>query len=165
MRWFILCCFLLALVVSAPAHAHTSMSVGITLGDAPPPPVLVFRGEPRLILVPTTGVSYYDGPDDYDYFRYGTYYYVYNGGYWYRAPRYRGPFIAIREAYVPRVFYGLDDRGYHWRHGWKRVPPGQGRRMERREHEHGQRGEHGHQRGHKDGNGHQRGHKGGHDRD
>jgi hypothetical protein len=149
MRRFIPCCFLLALVVSAPAHAHTMVNVGITLGNAPPPPVIVFRGEPHLILVPTTGVSYYDGPGEYDYFSYGSYYYIYNDNYWYRARQSRGPFIAIREAYVPRAFYGLHDRGYHWKHGWKRVPPGQVRKVERREREHEYKGGKGHKGGHK----------------
>jgi hypothetical protein len=144
MRRFVLWCCLLALVVSAPAHASSSSSMSITIGNAPPPPVLVFRGEPRLIVVPATGVYYYDGPGDYDYFRYGQSYYIYNGGYWYRAPRARGPFVAIREAYVPRAFYNLDDRGYHWKHGWKRVPPGQVRKMERRVDGHGHKKGHGH---------------------
>ena len=150
MRRFTLCCFMLALVASAPAHA----SVNISIGNAPPPPVLVFRGEPRMILVPATNVYYYDGPRDYDYLRYGQSYYIYNGGYWYRAPRARGPFVAIRETYVPRAFYNLNDRGYQWKHGWK-APPGQVRKLERREHER--------KEGHKHKGGHKKGH--GHDKD
>lgn len=133
MRRFIPWCFLLALVISAPAHAATSVAVGIALGKAPPPPVIVFRGEPQLIVIPTNGVSYYNGPSSYDYFRYGPYYYIYNDGYWYRARHARGPFFAIREAHVPLVFYGLHDRGYRWKHAWKRVSPGQVRKMERKE--------------------------------
>ena len=154
MRMFIPWCLVLAVVISAPFTAVAAVNVGITLGNAPPPPVVVFRSEPRLVFLPTGGVAYYDGPSDYDYFRYGSNYYIYNGGYWYRAPRYRGPFVAIREAYVPRAFYGLNDRGYHWRHAWKNVPPGQVRKMERR---HDQR-EMGHEQG-KHGHGH------GHDKD
>jgi hypothetical protein len=143
MKRFVRSCFLLALVVSAPATAATSVTVGITLGNAPPPPAIVFRGEPRLAVMPHTNLWYYSGPSDYDYFRYGSYYYIYNAGYWYRSTRYRGPFVAIREAYVPTIFYGLHDRGYHWRHGWKNVPPGQARRMERREDRREGRQEHG----------------------
>ncbi len=148
-------CLLLALVMSAPAGAATSVHVGIMLGNAPPPPVVVFRTEPRMIIMPTGGVAYYDGPCDYDYFRYGSYFYIYNAGYWYRSPHHRGPFIAIRESYVPRAFYGLHDRGYKWHHAWKNAPPGAYRRVERRSEwredrggreqrgQHGQRGERG----------------------
>ena len=91
MRRFIPCCFLLALVVSAPVQAATSVSVGVMLGNGPPPPRLEFRGEPRMIVMPTCGVSYYEGPGEYDYFRYGEYFYIYNDNYWYRAPHSRGP--------------------------------------------------------------------------
>jgi len=155
---------LLALAVSAPAMAATSVSVGITLGNAPPPPRIMFGSEPRWTAMPTVGVAYYDGPCDYDYFRYGSYFYIYNDGFWYRSPYYRGPFIAIRETYVPRAFYGLHDRGYHWRHAWKSVPPGQYRRVDqrfdrredrrddRRDNRHDDRKDRGHGRGH--GHGH-----------
>lgn len=133
MKRIVALCLLLALAVSAPVFAHTSVSVGITLGNAPPPPRVMFRAEPSWTVMPTIGVSYYSGPCDYDYFRYGQYFYIYNGGYWYRSAFYRGPFIAIRETYVPRAFYGLHDRGYHWRHGWRNdMPPGQYRKIERR---------------------------------
>jgi hypothetical protein len=148
--------FLLALVMSVPASAETSVRVGLTLGNAPPPPVVRFRAEPRMVIMPTGGVSYYGDPSDYDYFRYGSYFYIYNGGYWYRSAYYRGPFIAIRESYVPRAFYGLHDRGYKWHHAWKDAPPGAYRRVERREerqegdrHERReQRGNHGKHEGH-----------------
>jgi len=133
-------CFLLALVMSAPASAETSVRVGITLGNAPPPPVVRFRAEPRMVIMPTNGVSYYDGPCDYDYFRYGSYFYIYNDNYWYRSAYHQGPFIAIRESYVPRAFYGLHDRGYKWHHAWKNA--GDYRRVERRRDEREERGKH-----------------------
>ncbi len=160
-------CLLLALAVSAPAFATTSVSVGIMLGNAPPPPRVVLVSEPRWTEMPTLGVSYYSGPCDYDYFRYGQYFYIYNSGYWYRSAGYRGPFIAIRETYVPRAFYGLNDRGYHWRHGWRNAPPGQfrrvDRRMDRREDRRDDRRDDRHDRGNDQGNGrgHGRGHGGG----
>jgi hypothetical protein len=148
MRRFVPCSILLALVLGMPAAAATSVSVAVTVGHAPPPPAIVFRGEPRLTIMPQTDLGYFEGPCDYDYFHYGSFFYIYNGGYWYRSPRYRGPFVVIRESYVPTIFYGLRDRGYHWRHGWRTE-----RRMERREgrqerrEEHGQHGQHG-ERGH-----------------
>jgi len=139
--------FLLALVAAAPAIARTSVNVDVSIGNAPPPPDVIWSREPRLAVLRTTGVWYYEGPCDYDYFRYGNYYYIYNSGYWYRASSYRGPFVTVRETYVPRVFYGLHDRGYAWRHQW--MPPGQIGKEERREereerHEH----KHGHGLGH-----------------
>src|SRR5260221_9944341 len=73
---------LLALAVSAPAMAATSVSVGITLGNAPPPPRIMFGSEPRWTAMPTVGVAYYDGPCDYDYFRYGSYFLLYNDRLW-----------------------------------------------------------------------------------
>ena len=154
MRSFIPWCFVLALVLSAPVTASAAMDVAVSIGNAPPPPVIVFRSEPRWVVLPTGDVSYYDGPGAYDYLRYGSRYYIYNNGYWYRAPSFRGPFVVIREAYVPRAFYGLHDRGYHWRHAWKNVPPGQFRRVERRHdrredrREHGEHGQHGRHGGH-----------------
>ena len=143
--WYVLTALAMLVV---PASAETSFSVGINIGNAPPPPVMVWHHEPRMVPIQTVGIWYYDGPGDYDYFRYGHYYYAYSDGFWYRSPYYRGPFVAIREDYVPRAFYGLDERGYHWRHPWRYGPPGQVRKMERQEraeyHEHG----HGHGHGH-----------------
>ena len=151
MRSFMLWCFALALALILSAPGPASATVVVSIGNAPPPPVVVFRTEPRWVVLPTSHVSYYDGPNDYDYLRYGSHYYIYNNGYWYRAPQYRGPYVAIREAYVPRAFYGLNDRGYHWRHAWKKAPPGQIKKMRQgREHDN---------RGRKHGKGH------GHDKD
>lgn len=158
MKRFLPCCLLLALIVSAPAAAATSVSVGITLGNAPPPPVMGFHSEPQFTIMAHTGLGYYEGHCDYDYFRYGRYFYVYSGNYWYRSKHYRGPFVAIHESYVPTVFYGLHDRGYRWHHGWNRVPPGQAKMVAQRqqygEHaphakhakhaKHAEHGEHGH---------------------
>jgi hypothetical protein len=140
---------LFGLVLSASAGAETSMSIGITLGNAPPPPVVQFHGQPRLVALPTVGIAYYDGPCDYDYFRYGAYFYIYDNGYWYRSAYHRGPFVAIRESNVPRAFYGLHDRGYRWHHPWKNAPAVSYRGEERRLENVDDRGDHGHH-GHQD---------------
>jgi len=161
MRRFIPFCFLLALVVSAPVQAGTSVSIGVTLGNAPPPPALVFDSQPHLTVMATTGVWYYSGPCDYDYFRYGQSYYIYNSGYWYRAHYARGPFVAIHEQYVPRVFYGLHDRGYQWRHGWKHAPQSQYRTVDNRE----RQGDRGRGHGPKEQHGNKGGHGRGHNKD
>src|SRR5260221_7182749 len=62
-------------------------------------------------------VYYTTDPDlSYDAFRYGQYYYIYNDGYWYRAPRWAdSDFEAIDEASVPRVLFNMSDTRYQWR--------------------------------------------------
>ena len=142
-------CSLLALAVAlcAPATSGATVSIGINISNAPPPPVVVWRAEPRLVVVPGSSIYCYGDDLDYDYFRYGMYFYVFNDGYWYRARRFNGPFVAIHESYVPRAFYAIHDRGYHWKHHWAGKPPGRAkmvRVVERPEHGHG----HGHGRGH-----------------
>ena len=99
------------------------MGVSIFLGNAPPPPVVVYREPPRWAFVPEERVYYVDDPEcDYDYFHYGTYFYIFNDGYWYRGSSYRGPFRAIRADYVPRPIFSVPAGRYHRRHappGWK----------------------------------------------
>ena len=106
------------------AQAETSVGVSINIGNAPPPPVVVVREEPRFVMVP--GSSVYVCDDDrigYDSFRYGVYWYTYNGGYWYRARRWGGPYRAIEVRYVPRAIMSVPAR--HWRHHPHGGPPGQ----------------------------------------
>lgn len=94
--WFALA----ALLLAAPAFARTSVYISF---GAPPPPVVVFRHEPRWELVPDSDVYEivdYDQPG-YDEFLCDGWYYIYNDGYWYRASTWRGPFYAIYEDYVP----------------------------------------------------------------
>ena len=125
----------LALALAAPSFAetHTQVSIGVQLGNAPPPPVVVYRQSPDWVYVP--GPQVYVVNDDrvgYDYFRYGGMFYIYNDGWWYRSGSYRGPFIAVETRYVPRPIFALNDRQYHWRHHpvyvaereHENVPPG-----------------------------------------
>ena len=46
-------------------------------------------------------------------FRYGSNYYVYDNGYWYRANRWNGPFVAITFNAVPGDFRTVPRR--EWR--------------------------------------------------
>src|SRR5437867_2892844 len=67
-RRFVPVPLLLSLVVTARAGAATSVGVQVNIG-APPPPVVVYRSEPRLVLVPGSMVYMVD--DDacaYDFF-------------------------------------------------------------------------------------------------
>jgi hypothetical protein len=107
-----------ALVLAVPSHAETQtqISIGVQLGNAPPPPVVVYREQPQWVAEPGSVYVINDPSCGYDYFRYGGWYYIYNSGYWYRAHGYRGPFIAVERRYVPGPIFAMDDRHYHWRH-------------------------------------------------
>jgi hypothetical protein len=92
----------LALAVSAsPSQAEVSADVNIRVGSRPAP-VVVFDREPDVVLIPRTHV-YSVGGLDYDLYRFGAYWYINDGGYWFRARSYRGPFRAIEYRYVPHA--------------------------------------------------------------
>ena len=116
--------FLLASVVAAPlsASAGTSVGVSINIGNAPPPPVVVFRREPSVVIVPGSTVYVVNDECDYDVFRYGVYWYVFNDGYWYRARTYRGPFAVVSARYVPAAIVNVPPKYWRHPHGG---PPGQ----------------------------------------
>ena len=82
------------------ANAEVNIGVGVSIGTPPPAPVFVFENEPEVILVPRTRV-YYVSHSDFDLFRYGRYWYINRGGWWYRARSYSGPFIYMEYAKVP----------------------------------------------------------------
>ena len=110
---------LFALLLAAPAFAQTHTYFGFNIGisNAPPPPPVRFYQPPPVVLVPNTSVYVVDNPWGYDMFRYGSFFYVADNGYWYRARSYRGPFIAVDARYVPRPIYNVPSR--HWRHDWR----------------------------------------------
>jgi hypothetical protein len=118
----------LALVSGANAVTRVSADLNVHLGSRPAP-VVVFEREPDVVLVPSSRV-YYVGGLDYDLFRYGQYWYINDGGYWYRARNYRGPFGQIRYDTVPRQIVVVPER-YH-RHPMHPLggPPGQMKRYE-----------------------------------
>jgi hypothetical protein len=74
-------------------------------------------------VVPNTHV-YYVQDSDRDVYQYGRSYYANEGGRWYRAQNYRGPWIYVRSRNVPRQIYTVPAgyrRGWHgdygyWRH-------------------------------------------------
>ncbi len=137
---------LLTLAFAVPAFARSNVGFSIFISNAPPPPVVVYREQPRFTFIPEERVYVVDDDDcDYDYFRYGTFFYIYENGYWYRSSSYRGPFAAIRADYVPRpIFYVSDSQKYHWRHHPRWMPPGQAKKEWREDH--GWKHGHGHGR-------------------
>src|SRR5258706_7023654 len=106
----------LALAVSVAASAETRTYFGFQsgLGHAPPPPRVVFYSEPRMQWVPETHVMILAEDPGYDMFRYGSWYYVCDDGFWYRSRNYRGPFAVIDVRRVPEpVFYVPAERWHH----------------------------------------------------
>ena len=106
-----------ALLLAAPAFAETYFGFNIGINNAPPPPRVRFFQPPPVEIVPNTSVYVVENPYGYDMFQYGGFFYVSNGGYWYRAHSYRGPFVAVDARYVPRAIYSVPPG--HWRHDWR----------------------------------------------
>ena len=120
---------LLALAAAGPALAETrtSWTVQLNIGNAPPPPAIMYREAPPVVVVPGSSVYVVnDDRYDCDMFRYGVYWYVWNDGYWYRARNYRGPFRVIEARYVPATIWNVPDR--RWKHHPHGGPPGLNRR-------------------------------------
>ena len=117
----------LLLVGCSPAvGTSTYLGFRLDLDNAPPPPAVVFQGTPAVVVIP--GTSVYEVQDaDVDMFRFGVFWYVASGGYWYRAPSYGGPFVAVDVRAVPREVvqapgwrehHRHDDRGDRDRRPW-----------------------------------------------
>lgn len=112
--------FILAIAVAltgqtAPAHAQTQtwfgFQVGVSGGNASPP--VIFRSEPRYIVVDDVQVVDDDRCDD-DVFRANNSYWRLRGGYWYRASSWRGPWLSIDVRRVPERVLVVPAR--HWKH-------------------------------------------------
>ena len=88
---------------------------------------------PVWVMAPEAGVYLVDDDAlDYDYFRYGGFYWIFANDCWYRAPRYRGPFVAVRVDRVPEPIWRVGGRGeYRWRHQPAGLPPGLARKYAR----------------------------------
>jgi hypothetical protein len=111
---------LLALTLAVPSFAETRWNISI--GNAPPPPRIYAHPHWRYVSGPDVYVIA-DERLPYDMFRYGDYYYVYNDDFWYRSPRPRGPFRAIRVDYIPQPIWAMSyEPDYRWRHR-PNVPP------------------------------------------
>jgi hypothetical protein len=103
----------------APAATRTYFGFQIGIGGAPPPPPVVVPAPPPVTFVPEGGVYVVHDPHvGYDEFVVGSYWYAFYGGYWYRAPSFRGPFRVVDVRVVPRGIFSVP--AAHWRH----YPPG-----------------------------------------
>jgi hypothetical protein len=113
------CAFAAAMLAGIPfssVPARADIEVRIDIGNAPPAPHIVFRARPREFYAPEERVYVVDDPDvgDNDCFRYGGKYWVFSDGYWYRASRWRGPFVIVEPRRVPAVFYRVP--ATRWKH-------------------------------------------------
>ena len=127
-------------LAAAPASADTYFGFQIGIGNAPPPPRIVFVHEPRCELVPETRVYRVAGEDPgCDVFRSGDWWYCCKDGYWYRARSHRGPFAVVDVRSVPRAVLTVPPA--RWRHHPHGGPPGQWKKREvavaREKHGHG----------------------------
>jgi hypothetical protein len=107
------------LAVAPPAKAGTSVGVHIQVGDPYRGGSLVFHKEPNVVVVPETRV-YYVRDYNYDMYRYGSYWYFIDDGYWYRARSYRGPFLHVSSSSIPRSVRYVPVK---YRRHWKNGPP------------------------------------------
>jgi len=152
--------FALALALIAAGSARRSdagVSADINLHLGHPAPVVVFDREPDVVLVPNTRVYYVSG-QPYDLFRYRDFWYIDDGGYWYRAHNYRGPFMSVGFDLVPRNIALVPSR-YHRHPLHPMVGRGPGWRGDR-DWDHGDRGHRDHDWDNGRGRGYDRDHDG-----
>ena len=134
-----------------PATPGAALYYGFTIGitNAPPAPVVHAEAEPRLVRC-TDAMVYVVRDDDFDCngdtFRYGQYWFVYSGNFWYRARSYRGPFVVIDVRKVPRAVLGVPRK--MWKHHPLGGPPGQVKRQVIMAGDDGDTPGHGHGHGH-----------------
>jgi len=111
---------LFAAAPAAPASAAVAADINLHFGNTPN---FYFARQPRTILIPDTRVYYVSGMDDYDMFQCDGMWYIDDGGYWYRASSYRGPFVGVSYASVPNVILNVPSAYAHqpYRPGmWRR---------------------------------------------
>jgi hypothetical protein len=117
MKWVLMGTMLLVLLgFGFPSQGLTRVSLDIQVN----PPPLIIEGPPEMVVIPGTYV--YFSPDvQGDLLFYGGYWYRPYEGRWFRSANYRGPWVYIGRADVPRVFFELP-RDYRAMSGYRRIP-------------------------------------------
>jgi hypothetical protein len=118
-RILLLSSLLVGLVAFGSKPANAAISLDIHVGD--PAPVSYFYQQPRGYLVPDYNVWYYQN-SDYDMYRYGNAWYMNDGGYWYSAPSWRGPFMGVRYASVPTQIVRIPSHFHRQTQGYWQAP-------------------------------------------
>ena len=107
-------CLLVGLASGAQAQTRTWFDFRIGIGGgSPPPPAIVFTGEPRYVMVDDVRIIRDDHCDD-DLFMVDRAYWRMRGGVWYRSVSWRGPWVVIDVRRVPERVLVLPAR--YWRH-------------------------------------------------
>lgn len=120
MRRILLVSSLLAgLVAFGSKPADASISLDIHVGD--PAPVAIYQ-QPRGYFVPDYNVWYYQN-SAYDMYRFGNVWYLNDGGYWYSARSWRGPFVGVRYASVPTQIVRIPSRYHRQTRGYWQAQP------------------------------------------
>jgi hypothetical protein len=104
--------------------SDTYLGFALDVSNAPPAPPVVFDQQPDVVFLPGNSV-YVVQNSDYDMFRYGSSWYLSYGGYWYRAPSYRGPYRVVRVQRIPQPVLSVPAE--RWKHHPHGGPPGRGR--------------------------------------
>ena len=99
--------------IAVPALARTSVSVNLNIGG----PGVEWNQPPPMVVVPGTRVSWVQGYADADVYEYGSLWYCYRGGRWYRSAGYRGPWVVVGGGSVPRDITGVRGGYHHFDHG------------------------------------------------
>ena len=100
------------LVAATAAAAQGGVNIDVNIGVPPPvvvappsppapaPPRVVIDAPPRFIYSPALG-CYVSVEIPYDVVYIDRSYYLYNGGFWYAAPSYRGPWVVVERRRLP----------------------------------------------------------------
>ena len=118
-----------------PAAADVDVHIGI------PAPQIVIPAPPRLVVVPDYPTVQYAPDLGYEYFAYGGTYYTLQGGRWFRASAYNGPWTYIETPRVPRPVIVVPTRYYRDGDRYVRrgghphgMPPGQAKKQHGHKH-------------------------------
>ena len=166
------------LSASAALASNVDFNVGINVGNAPPRPVTVARPtvvleEPPVFIAPPR-LGYYTAVGvPYDLFFNSGRYYLNQGGIWFSASSYIGPWLSIEVRSLPREMrryplervryireaeyrrYRDDDHHYRGRHfkpekRWKEMKEEEKERRREEKHREKEHRKHGHGHGHDD---------------
>lgn len=111
---------LLAIFVAAPALTFAGTPARVAASGGSPPPRIVLKKDPRLMVVPGSTVCVVQEDSGYDLFLYGVYWYAFNDGRWYRSRKHGGPYALVLQRLVPSAIVNVPAR--YWRHAPKHPP-------------------------------------------
>jgi hypothetical protein len=117
-------CLLVLGCEPAMLGSSTYFGFAVDITNAPPPPRVVLVDEPIVETVSGSQVYVVEN-SDYDMFRFGAFWYVASGGYWYRASSYNGPYSVCEVRSVPRAVLEVPEG--RWKHHRRGGPWDRGR--------------------------------------